>query len=436
MFVGHRDIIQGWVKSFVDRDNKIIKEFQTTFHSSFWEFYLYALFKELNFELDQTHDRPDFIIKKPEEIYVEAVVSNIKSNGVPESQRDMEDIMSMFIPPYEQHDYYKVLDEAIIRHSNAILSKRNNYIKNYSKCDWINNEKPYVIALSSYDQINYGREYIYPMIAMLYGKYYCPEKEEYEIRTSVKKVDTGADIPIGLFNNTEYADISAIIYSSTVTIGKLTSLHISIGYENSANFVYCLYRDYNDIKIPYKLNLVSPESPEYLSDGVFIFHNPNAKHKLSLEYFNNSCINQFSLDENGLVYNTSSSDLIVRTDASKMLFEGFDMLIKEYVRHYNKLSMKNFYNSLSIDGEPLNLDRIDFKSDCSVFIIGEDNDIESDGSIILCNYERPVVMPDEMLNHEAMKIADSFRHENRMGNLMGIYIARNQEQYNWIKATF
>ena len=40
-----RDILLQWTEGFIDRDNKIIKEFQTSFHSAFWEFYLFNYFK-------------------------------------------------------------------------------------------------------------------------------------------------------------------------------------------------------------------------------------------------------------------------------------------------------------------------------------------------------------------------------------------------------
>lgn len=90
--------------------------------------------------------------------------------------------MDMFIPPKNQLDFYDVLDEAIVRDSNAITSKYKKYKNEYSKCDWVDTDRPYVIAISSYSQVNYGREYIYPMMALLYGMYYNSKTEEYERR--------------------------------------------------------------------------------------------------------------------------------------------------------------------------------------------------------------------------------------------------------------
>ena len=169
---GEQEILRDWVGGFEDRDNKIVKEFQTTFHSTFWEFYLFAIFKELNFKIDFSRNRPDFIIESPSKLYIEAVVSNIKQDGKQETERALDDILSMLEPPFLQRNFYNELDESIVRHSNAILSKSKKYLNEYSALDYIDNTVPYIIALSGYDQINYGNQYIYPMMALLYGAYY------------------------------------------------------------------------------------------------------------------------------------------------------------------------------------------------------------------------------------------------------------------------
>ncbi len=434
-FKSYREIIQGWTDGFIDRDNKIVKEFQTTYHSSIWEFYLYALFKELGFELDQTHDRPDFIIKKPYEVYIEAVISNIKNRGLPERNRNIEDIMSMFIPPYEQKDFYSTLNEAIIRQANSLSKKREKYKKNYSKCSWIDSKKPYIVALSSYDQINYGREYIYPMMALLYGKYYNPIKEAYENKSSIEKEGTQLSVPIGIFNDMQYSDISAVLYTSTLSTGKISSLSISRG-DTSQNEVYCLYRDYENAPF-YKLNIVNCEAPENLADGVFVFHNPNARNKLPLEYFSNECITQFTINSHGNIEHTNVKNLMVRTDFPKIMKSGFDILIKEYVRHYNKVSMKEFYDIQLEDGSVLITDEIDFSNDCCVYIIGTNTNQEKhNGTFLRCKIERPCVMPDEMLRHEATNIANKLIKDKTMGSLLKIIIVRNNIEYMRMEELF
>lgn len=42
------------------------------------------------------------MVKAPYELYVEAVVANIKSQGRPESDRELDDLMDMFVPPKNQ----------------------------------------------------------------------------------------------------------------------------------------------------------------------------------------------------------------------------------------------------------------------------------------------------------------------------------------------
>ena len=42
-----REIIEQWAEGFQDRDGKILKEFQTSFHSTFWEFYIFQLLKDM-----------------------------------------------------------------------------------------------------------------------------------------------------------------------------------------------------------------------------------------------------------------------------------------------------------------------------------------------------------------------------------------------------
>jgi len=329
---GEREIILNWTDGFIDRDNKIIKEFQTTFHSSFWEFYLYRIFCEMNFEIDFSKDRPDFIIKKPYEIFIEAVVSNIKKEGREESSRSADDVSSMVVPPHLQVDFEKLLNESIVRNSNAILSKSTKYLEKYIKCDWVSNDIPFIIALSSYDQVNYGREYIYPLLALLYGLYFNPEKNDYEVVKQITKPETDSTIPIGIFNDKSMEHISAIIFSCTTTLGKLTSLSISA--DNSPLQMNRVINIRNDYEPPYfKIQDVSKGNPEELSDGLFIFHNPHAKNKLSREQFSKSNIFQITFDERKLIFGGENTPIFSRLNMPKMLFPDF--LIHQISKDFN-----------------------------------------------------------------------------------------------------
>ena len=301
----------------------------------------HKLFMEAKFELDQTHQMPDFIIKAPTEFYVEAVVTNIKNAGRKENERTLEDQMSMAIPPYLQYDFYEFLDEAIIRSASAIKCKHEKFKNEYVNRDWVNSANPFIIAMSSYSQVNYGREYIYPMLALLYVMYFDADSENFFKKDKVLKKETKAEIPLGIFLNNEYEDVSAIIYSCTITLGKLTSLSISMG-NPSLNVVYNIRRNCATNK--YLLQVVNQSSPEDLADGVFIFHNPNAKNKLPENLFDGIAVTQFYYDHDQLCYKGNETPIISRINTSKILALGFKYIIVENLRKYNRIGIKDFYD--------------------------------------------------------------------------------------------
>ena len=335
-YINAKKIVEEWVAGFVDRDQKIIKEFQTTFHSSFWEFYLHAVFKELGWVVDYKNNRPDFIVTSPEEIYVEAVVSEIKKGGIPESERTPEQPLEMLSPISTREEFSMIIDEAIVRHSNSILSKHKKYTgyktskkthKGYKDCDWIKEDKPYVIALASYDQISYGREYIYSMMALLYNFYYCPETEAYYKLGSIKKPGTDSDIKLGLFTDNSLEDVSAIIFCNTLTLGKLSSLSKSRG--SDVSYVINVRHDMDPPH--YKIHEVNEYAPEHLLDGLYVFHNPYAKNKISSVEIDKSGVLQYSIVNNQvktegayfpLVARHCQPSMFVPTKDLKELFKG------------------------------------------------------------------------------------------------------------------
>lgn len=298
MIFGEHSIINQWTDGFIDRDNKIVKEFQTTFHSSFWEFYLNSVFHEAGFSIDYSKKRPDFIVKSPLPFYVEAVVSNIKQGGNSEENRDLDDLFKNVEPFYLRENFKNNLNEAITRYSSSINLKKKKYDEEYSKLDYFDESYPFAIALSGYEQISYGSNFLFPLMALLYGRFYDNQTNTYHSQKEICKPGTESKIPIGLFLKKEYSEVSAIIFSCTTTLGKLTSLAISNGNTNP-NGVITIRQD-NEFPT-YKIHEVSKETPEYLSDGLFIFHNPLAKNPLPKDLFNrtNAVNVSFDIPTNG-----------------------------------------------------------------------------------------------------------------------------------------
>lgn len=301
-YMGAKEIISGWGRDFHDKDKKAKIEFQTTFHSTFWELYLHAALKELGFATCTLHNRPDFIIKQPSELYIEAVVSEVRKDGKPEALRTIEDIERNLYPIATREEFAELIDEAIVRHSSAFFSKVKKYrgfehkgktIKGYVECDWVAPDTPYIVAISSYDQISYGREFTYSMNALLYGQYFDPLTRQYTSKSSVKKPGTDADIKLGLFTDSSYHEVSAVVFSSTLTLGKLASLYKS----NNTSFDSILNVRHVPDEPRFRLHEVTSDNPETLLDGLYVFHNPYASNPLDMELF--SRLAQFSSDAQG-----------------------------------------------------------------------------------------------------------------------------------------
>jgi hypothetical protein len=375
---GEQEILKDWIDGFIDRDNKIVKEFQESFHSTFWEFYLFAVFKEAGLKVDFTKNRPDFIIHKPQKLYVEAVVANIKQDGIKEEERTLKDILSMVKPVHLHENFNNNLDESITRYSNSIDSKykkyngytdtKGKYKKGYIEDRDFDKNAPYIIALSGYEQINYGNNFYYAMLSLLYGLHYDNLNDKYTKKEYTLKPDTDSKIKLGLFLNDEMKDVSAIIFSSTVTLGKLTSLSISQNKSPlKTNSVLCIR---HDTEAPYfKHQIISQDSPEYLSDGLFIFHNPFASNPLSKKIFENTnAINvHFDIDKGRNTFEGNNLPIVSRLN----LFLGehfFKSSISQIVESFNPNISFVFSKVLEIDS--------DDDESFNVLFINLDNNIE------------------------------------------------------------
>ena len=78
-------VLTEWAMGFQDRDHKFVKEFQTTFNSSFWELYLFACLKHVGFAVDFDHHAPDFVVSKGDDtVCIEAVIASHAEGTTPE----------------------------------------------------------------------------------------------------------------------------------------------------------------------------------------------------------------------------------------------------------------------------------------------------------------------------------------------------------------
>jgi hypothetical protein len=311
---GERSIVEDWSQRFEDRDGKFTNEFQSTFHSAFFELYLFALLKAQQMVVDLTQPRPDFLVTAPFPIIIEAVTAGIREDGRPEHQRNQDDVLSMFTPPWRNPEYPNALAESVVRYSNAICKKALKYHEAYAKLPWVSPDDPYVIAMGSFAQVNYGSEYHYSILALLYGQLFNASTRQYTKASSIPKPGNGAPININLFAKEEFRHVSAVLFTCTLTLGKLTSMAISVGHP-SMNIVRLLRQD-NEEPF-YKIQEISSDSPEDLFDGLFVLHNSNAAHPLPNAAFAGTSAIHVRAHASGLTFEGENIPLVARLSLSR-----------------------------------------------------------------------------------------------------------------------
>ncbi|WP_426370444.1 hypothetical protein [Pseudocolwellia sp. HL-MZ7] len=220
-------VINEWSTGLLGRKqeaNKFIKEFQTTFNSSLWELYLNKSFVELGFEIDYSHESPDFNLKHPSGKYinVEAVTANNQSNESEEYYTLKSFNESVAI----ENQYF--LDQSTIKLIGKIKDKKDLFIgtKNkkypYSSSEWVKGN-PFVIAVAPFDNHLSFTQNNMAINRVLYGinpptgkspSEMVSEKITHIINHNGKRID------LGIFTNDSYKEISAVIFSTTGMFGK------------------------------------------------------------------------------------------------------------------------------------------------------------------------------------------------------------------------
>ncbi len=285
--------LQRWCDGFPDRDNKLVKEFQTTFNSSFWEIYLYALFREIELKIDWSFPSPDFVVEfNDQKVVIEATTASAANGKTPEWEKDFFE---------EMPTRFKAMNiESIIRLSNAICSKYRKYKDIYSKLEHVKS-RPFVIAVAPFEQPYFNIQYDTPIKALLYD-YYVDEDSYNDaphlypdgpLGVSLGHVekDNGAEIELGFFEDSRYSEISAILLSTTATWGKVEAMS---GNTNLKRFINSVW--WSKKGNPVRRTSVIQEHNEKVRDGVQVFHNPYASYPLDSDMFKRDGIVQIFSD--------------------------------------------------------------------------------------------------------------------------------------------
>jgi hypothetical protein len=282
---GELDVIRGWAEGFEDRDGKLVKEFQTTFNSTFWEVYLHALFREYGHGIDWSHARPDFWLTTPHgEVLVEAVTANAAQHASAEWSPK-----NGFDKDIANKNFWPLNREAIIRLSNALTFKSGKYAEAYRGLPHVA-AKPFVVAVAPFEQPYFQYQYDRPIRALLYD-IYVDETAYYknpaafpygppDINLGSVTKDNGSKIDLGIFLDERWADVSAVMFSCVGTWGKT----IAMSKKSHLGFIESMWGMGGQGRPTRRVAPIGRPS-EGISDGIQIFHNPKAKFPLPREIF-------------------------------------------------------------------------------------------------------------------------------------------------------
>jgi hypothetical protein len=281
------EVLKSWAHGFTDRDGKFVKEFQTTFNSSFWELYLFACFKELGLAVNLSYETPDFVMTSPYgEIIAEATTANHPKGFRPEWDKGLQELRKL-----DEISMEDMLRLSTIRLLQAITDKHKKFIKTYSKLAYVQN-KPFVICVSPFDQPFFFLQDAIALVQVLYAfeqPLLIPGYQEGEMlivdesrRYRVQK-RPGVEIPLGLFTNPNMADISAIFFNNRATLCKVRAL------AETGKYPVIFYGSRAiESETETGVQRFVAERPNYqetLLDGFHVLLNPFAKHPLDLEIF-------------------------------------------------------------------------------------------------------------------------------------------------------
>lgn len=270
---GVRDVLEHWANGFVDRDGKFVYEFQTTYNSSFWELYLFAVLSHLKIEVDFNHSAPDFVAKN-HSLVIEATIASNAHDDIPEWEKKFNKLNA--------ENSFDVFRQACIRLSNAFQSKFDKYINNYSRQEHVQG-KSFIIAISNYSKVDFFMHGDIPMQWLLYDTF----------DQKVLNKSNSSEVEIGIFNSDKYAEVSAVLFSSVATFGKARAL----GNDNDDfTFTAIRIKDNNEL-----IRIVAKKSEyrESLCDGLRLFVNPFARHPIDLSLFDIQDIRKFCSEKNG-----------------------------------------------------------------------------------------------------------------------------------------
>lgn len=280
-----------------DVDGNFIDQFQSMngFDARLWELFLFSLFREQQFTFDRNHEAPDYFVEKMnQKVAIEAVT-------IGRSQESLKKVES-FEPPSQEEVLGKLENEMPLKFGSALFDKMK---KEYWKKEHIRGI-PFIIAIADFHESMSMTWSSSAIERYLYGFKYEPHYDKdgnlivKPIKINSFKKDNGTEIPAGFFFHPNSENVSAIIFSSSGTISKFNRMgkQAGLGSEKLTIRRVGVKHDHNknaSKALPFNY-IVSDDGNESWSEGVSIYHNPNAKIPLNPNLFDDNVAQHMLID--------------------------------------------------------------------------------------------------------------------------------------------
>jgi hypothetical protein len=271
-----RGIMEAMMFSFKDPDGNFVEQFQSDgFNARFWELYLFALLAESRHTVNRDYPAPDFLCAGLfGQFFIEAVTVNpTMRNGrnveaaIPEDDEELNRFMLNYLP---------------IKFAGPLTSKLG---KRYWEKNHIGGN-PIVFAIADFHRPLSVTSSQTALMTYLYGR----RHESYRdfrgnlIETSVPVVEHVSGkktVPSGFFNLPNAEHISAVISSREATLSKFNRLGLKAGFGSPRVRMIrkgaCYVPDRNRSKpVEVSASVNSKRYGEKWTDGLEVYHNPNA----------------------------------------------------------------------------------------------------------------------------------------------------------------
>jgi hypothetical protein len=300
------DVLNEWARGFKDRDGKFVHEFQRTFDTCFWELYVFAVLKQYGLAVDFSRPAPDFLVTDNGGFNVEATVALHAKDAAPEYMKSEEPI------PQDLNEFNR---RAILRIRNSIDSKGKKFSTSYQTLDHVK-DRPFVLAITAFDSPHAILASQRAIEAVLFGYYVDEERylreggelKGYEVESVAK--DNGRSVDLGVFKNEDFKWLSAVMFSSCATWGKVRALSA----DPNPNIMFEAVKYNPNGTQPHFVRAKKANYTERLLDGLRVYHNPLATHPLDRGLFHNRDVFQsyYSEDQNDWVYEFRDGLLLFR----------------------------------------------------------------------------------------------------------------------------